>query len=244
VCLLTGAGGVLGREFCDRWRHELDIVAVHRRRAPGPATQHQQFIDPLSPARGHPRNTDPVYAVQADLTEPGEIERVVELALARFGQVDLLVNSAVHVRHDRLTSVAGAADLLRDHFELNTVVPTQLVAALAQSAWLHQRRDNECRGRNVVNVSSLAGLGLAPGIGLAPYSASKAALNMLTGHLAAELAPVGIRVNAIAPTSFPSRIPTAAVCDGVVELDRSDLSGVVLAMDEHGTWELAAPGHW
>jgi NAD(P)-dependent dehydrogenase (short-subunit alcohol dehydrogenase family) len=232
VCLLTGAGGVLGRAFCERWRNEFDIVAVHRRRAPDAPSQREHPIDPLDPsANGHGRA---VFAIESDLTRPGELARVVELALARFGRVDLVVNAAVHVRHERLTTAAIDPELLRRHFELNVSVPVELVALLAKTSWLFDREANEAYGRNVVNVSSLAGLGLAAGMGLAPYSASKAALNMLTGHLAAELGPVGIRVNALAPTSFPRLVPTETVCDAVVHLDRSDLTGAVVALDEHG----------
>jgi len=238
VCLLTGAGGVLGQDFCRRWRHDYAIVAVYRRRPPRAPSQGAGLVDPLAPGAALPDNRSPVFAVQSDLDADAEVERVVELALARFGQVDLLVNAAVHVRHDRLTSLAGSADFLDTTFSVNVTLPARLAAVLAREHWLHRRAENEAWGRNVVNLSSMAAFGLVPGAGLSAYSASKAALNLLTAHLAYEFGGFGVRVNALAPTSFPRLIPTSAVSDAIVDLDRSDLTGTLVQLDEHGTREL------
>lgn len=235
VCLLTGAAGVLGADFCRRWRHDYAIAAVYRNGALPVATQDERFVDPTAPSRAPAVNDEPVFGIRADLGEPDELERVVELTLARFGRIDLLVNAAVHVRHDRLTSLAVSGALLEDAFAINTTMPIRLAAIVARRFWLHRRADNEAWGRNVVNVSSMAAFGVVPGVGLSAYSASKVALNMLTGHLAAELAPVGVRVNALAPTTFPRLVPTAQVTDALVDLDRSDLSGMIVQLDEYGT---------
>lgn len=238
VCLLTGAAGVLGSDFCRRWRHDYDIVAVHRGGRLPVASQDEWLVDPLAPATSLPEDANPVFAVRADLSEPEEPERVVELALARFGRIDLLVNAAVHVHRDRLCGLASSGALLDDAFALNATLPIMLAAVACRRFWLHRREDNEAWGRNIVNLSSMASFGLVAGVGLSAYSASKAALNMLTGHLAAELQPVGVRVNALAPTSFPRLIATSAVSEAVVDLDRSDLTGSIVQLDEHGSREI------
>jgi NAD(P)-dependent dehydrogenase (short-subunit alcohol dehydrogenase family) len=62
---------------------------------------------------------------------------------------------------------------------------------------------------------------------------------MLTAHLAAELRPIGVRANVLAPTSFPQIIPTSVVSKAAVDLDRSDLSGVIAQLDEHGSEEIS-----
>lgn len=234
VCLLTGAAGVLGADFCRRWRHDYAIAAVYRNGVLPVATRGERFVDPLAPRRSLAANDEPVFGIRADLRKPDELERVVELTLARFGRIDVLVNAAAHVHPDRLISLAVSGAPLDDAFAVNTTMPIQLAAIVARRFWLYRREDNEAFGRNVVNVSSMAAFGVVPGVGLSAYSASKVALNMLTGHLAAELAPVGVRVNALAPTTFPRLIPTALVSDAVVDLDRSDLSGMIVQLDEHG----------
>jgi NAD(P)-dependent dehydrogenase (short-subunit alcohol dehydrogenase family) len=234
VCLLTGAAGVLGSDFCRRRRRDYDIVAVYRDRRPDVATQDDWPVDPLTPEVTIAEQRDPVFSVHADLRDSDEIDRVVELALARFGRIDLVVNAAVHVDRDRLTSLASSADMLAETFAVNATMPIAVAAVVARRFWLHRRAENEACGRNVVNISSMASFGVVAGIGLSAYSASKVALNMLTGHLAAELRPIGVRVNAIAPTSFPRLVPTSVVTDAVVDVDNSDLTGTVFQLDETG----------
>lgn len=239
VCLLTGASGVLGAEFCRRWRHDYNVVAVHRATPLPVASQEERLIDPVAPQSLLPQNENPVFAVRSDLRDLVELERVVDLALARFGRIDLLVNGAVHVSRDRLTSLASSSELLDEAFAVNATLPVLLAAVVCRRFWLHRREDNEAWGRNVINLSSMASFGVVAGLGLSAYSASKAALNMLTGHLAAELRPIGVRVNALAPTSFPQLIPTSRVADAIVDLDRSDLTSTVVQLDEDGVREIS-----
>lgn len=241
VCLLTGAAGVLGSDFCRRWRHAYDVVAVVRGGRLPVASQEEWPIDPLDPHARLPEAEDPVYAIRSDLRDPDELERVVDLALGRFGRIDLLVNAAVHVHRDRLTSLASSSELLDETFAVNATLPILLAAMVCRRFWLHRRAENEAWGRNVVNLSSMASFGVVPGVGLSAYSASKVALNMLTAHLAAELAPIGVRANALAPTSFPQLVATSAVSDAIVDLDRSDLTGRVVQLDEHGVREALSP---
>jgi NAD(P)-dependent dehydrogenase (short-subunit alcohol dehydrogenase family) len=235
VCLLTGAAGVLGADFCRRWRHDYDIVAVYRGGRLLAPTEDEWLVDPLAPCALLPDDQNPVFGVRSDLRHPEELERVVDLALARFGRIDVLVNAAVHVHRDRLTSLASSSELLDETFAVNATLPIQLAAVVARRLWLHRKNDNEAWGRNVINLSSMASFDVVPGVGLSAYSASQVALNMLTAHLAAELRPIGVRANVVAPTSFPQLIPTSVVSDAVVDLDRSDLTGVVVQLDEHGS---------
>lgn len=233
VCLLTGAGGTLGAEFCRRYADRYDIVAVYRTRRPAVPSQLEQFVDPLEPDVELPENRYRVYAVRAELTSDGEVERVVELALARFDGVDLLVNNAATMALHP-TGVADGDAALRDFatiFDLNVGVPLRLAARLAQRCWARNDLANRAANRNVVNVSSLSGARVYPNAGQALYSASKAALNSLTRHLGAEFAKYGVRVNAIAPDSFPARVPTRQVADAIVRLDDGTETGKVLAVE-------------
>src|SRR4051794_15129839 len=94
VCLLTGAAGIFGDAFCRMARSEFDIAAVCRHRHPQAPSQFQHYRDPLAPGQALAENSDPIFTIEADLRKPGEIDRVVDLALARFGRIDLLVNAA------------------------------------------------------------------------------------------------------------------------------------------------------
>jgi len=241
VCLLTGAAGRLGSDFCRRYRSRYQIVAVYRRRPPNVPHQDVWPVDPLRPGTEPADARERVFALQADLTEESDLIRVVDTTLAVYGRVDLLVNSAVYVRSERLNSVAENPALLDHSFYLNATVPIRLAAMIARRHWLWSRSENEAVGRNVVNVSSAASLGVVPRVGLAAYSASKAALNMLSCHQAEELGPVGIRVNVLTPTSFPGLVPTSAVSDAIVDLDQSGLSGCIVGLDEAGTAIMDGP---
>nr|WP_083905068.1 SDR family oxidoreductase [Nocardia transvalensis] len=230
--MLTGAGGVLGDAFCRAFYQHYDIVAVCRTRTPAAPSQDEWFIDPLNPSEPLPENDSRVFVVRADLTREGEAERVVDLALARFGAVDLLVNNAAHTAMQPRGIVDGdtALNAFDPHFTLNVGVPLRLSTRLAQRCWLHDDAGNRARNRNIVNVSSISGSEVYPG-GQAVYSASKAALNQLTRHLAVEFAEFGVRANAIAPNSFPALVPTEQVVSAVAELDAGTMTGGVYGVD-------------
>ena len=235
VCLLTGAGGRLGSDFCRRYRSQYDIVAVYRRRPPPVAYQDTSPVDPLNPRAGLLADRDRVFAIRANLADDNDLIRMVDMVLAVHGHVDLLVNAAVQARRDRLVSLAERSAWLDNAFYVNALLPIRLAAIIAHRHWLWSRDENAAMGRNIVNISSSASVGLVPHAGLGVYSATKAALNMLSCHLAEELGPVGVRVNVLAPTSFPGLIPTSAVSDAVVDLDQSGLTGCIVGLDETGT---------
>jgi NAD(P)-dependent dehydrogenase (short-subunit alcohol dehydrogenase family) len=228
VCLLTGAGGRLGSDFCRRYGASYDIAAVCRRRRPDVADQDRRYVDPLRPDRRH--DAVEVFTIEADLRRPGEPERVVDTALAHFGRVDLLVSAAAHVERERLTALCESTSFLDDAMYVNATVPALLAASLARAFWDGRRAENVEQRRNVVNVSSGAGLGYVDSPGLAAYSASKVALNFLTCYQAAELRGMGVRVNAIAPTTFPELIPTERVSDQIVSVDSGELNGQIVEL--------------
>jgi len=127
-------------------------------------------------------------AVTADVTEWAQVEAAVEAARARFGPADILVNNAAR-------AIPGAVDAI-DEATWNTVMSTNLT-----SAWRFMRLvvpDMKAAGRGaIVNMSSVQGLtGFE---GWAAYAAAKGGINALTRQTARDLAPFGIRVNAVAP---------------------------------------------
>ena len=115
--------------------------------------------------------------------------RVVEQLVAELGGVDVLVNNAaINTRGSVLEQPLGA---WRETLEVNLLGPVACAQAAARAMVARGR------GGAIVNVSSV--VAQVPLPQAAAYCAAKAGLEMLTRVMAIELAPLGIRVNAVAP---------------------------------------------
>ncbi|MDH6292072.1 SDR family NAD(P)-dependent oxidoreductase [Rhodococcus opacus] len=126
------------------------------------------------------------HAAQVDVTDENSILRLFESVRAAHGRVDIAVNSAG-------ISVAGSiTDLPVDKFRL--VVDVCLTGAFLVIKHAARAMDD---GGVIISLSSLNAR--QPGTGMSAYCSAKAGLAMLTEVAALELAPRGIRVNAIAP---------------------------------------------
>jgi NAD(P)-dependent dehydrogenase (short-subunit alcohol dehydrogenase family) len=129
---------------------------------------------------------DDVLAVAGDVTRATDLHRLVEETRARFGNVDIVVPNAGMAK---VVSFADSTEeAIHEQFSVNFV-------GAVQTARLFLPHINR-GGAILFNTSFLTQVGFP---GLAVYSASKAALKSVAQTLAAELAPQGIRVNAIAP---------------------------------------------
>lgn len=231
VCLLTGASGLLGRAFIARHAEQFEIIAVHRHNDLWVASQELNFVDPLDPERLLVENLRQVFSVRADLSSPEEIDRLTTAALDRFGQVDMLINAAAYRRWSGLLD-DWALDDAEWHFAVNVVAPLRLAVSLADKFWRTRGDENVAANRHVLNISSTAGSFVYPDLGQTLYSASKAALDYATYHMAAEFWNIGIRVNGVAPNTFPGIVPTERVLDEMLALDKSTDTGRVVIVDQ------------
>lgn len=237
VCLLTGASGLLGRTFCATYRDRYDIVAVCRRERPWFPAQDARVVDPLDPARDVGENAHPIFALRADLLRRGEPRRVVETTLARFGQLDLVVNAAMATVWSPMLASYDLVNSTAAQFALAVDVPLRLATIAASLSWQADAARNRERNRNVVNVSSVAAMRVYRGSGQSVYAAAKAAMNQLTAHMAVEFAAVGVRVNAMAANSFPQLVSTQRAADAIHALDASERTGALLVVDgEQDEW--------
>jgi NAD(P)-dependent dehydrogenase (short-subunit alcohol dehydrogenase family) len=234
VCLFTGAGGALGEMFCRMFGAHYDIVAVLGRRVPQIVTQHQWWVDPLMPNAPLVENRSGVYAIQADLTDEADLRRVVEVTLARFERIDVLVNAAAVGFWAPMLDGGQLLETAQQQFETHVILPLRLSTLIADYFWRDREAENRQYNRAVVNISSTAGIYIYPGFGQSIYSASKAALNYLSMHMGDEFNNIGVRVNALAPTSFPSLIPTEIAAEGIRRLAESDANGRILILDVNG----------
>ena len=130
-----------------------------------------------------------VLAVPADVSRAADVDALVSAALSRHGRLDALVANA---------GVAGQEPFLElTEAGLDTVLGVNVKGVVFCGQAAARAMAGQDGGGKIVNVASVAGVVPAPGI--AAYSASKAAVTMLTRSMALELGPRGIRVNAVAP---------------------------------------------
>jgi NAD(P)-dependent dehydrogenase (short-subunit alcohol dehydrogenase family) len=118
-----------------------------------------------------------------------EIETVVRRTTDELGRIDIVVNNAATSPAAR-PLIAGTPELFDKVYAINVRGPLHLACLAA--AWMADHG-----GGSIVNVISVGGLRPGPTIGL--YCSSKSALQSLTRVMAQEWAPLGVRVNAIAP---------------------------------------------
>jgi NAD(P)-dependent dehydrogenase (short-subunit alcohol dehydrogenase family) len=173
VGLVTGAGGGIGREIARRFAREGMAVAVLDSDRAAAETVAGE-IDGLT--------------LSADVISPDEVRGAVEAVLARFQRIDVLVNNAgvAWMGPALEMPLAALQEILRVNVEGVFIVSRAVLPhMIAQGSG------------SVVNLASWAGK--TGNAFFAGYSASKFAVIGLTQALAREMAPHGIRVNAICP---------------------------------------------
>jgi NAD(P)-dependent dehydrogenase (short-subunit alcohol dehydrogenase family) len=129
-------------------------------------------------------------AVTADVTQPGQVQRAVDEVLSRLGQVDVLVNNAGACIHRPALEVTE--EEWRSVMDVN-------VDGLWHCSQAFGRQMVAQRSGVIVNIGSISGQIVNRPQWQPAYNASKAAVHQLTKSLAAEWAPYGVRVNALAP---------------------------------------------
>jgi NAD(P)-dependent dehydrogenase (short-subunit alcohol dehydrogenase family) len=177
VAIVTGASSGIGRAAAQTFgRAHASVVAVGREIA-----ALDQVAASVRASGGR------CETVTADVTADDAAARIVRAATDAFGGIDVLVNAAGIIGSGGVeTTSDGMWDTM---FAINVRAPFRLMREAAPH--LVARRGA------IVNVSSVTGLRAFPG--LAAYCASKSAVDQLTRCAALDLAPKGVRVNAINP---------------------------------------------
>ena len=129
--------------------------------------------------------------VPTDVTSDADIDRLVMVAMERFGRLDILVSGAAAFEDERL-------DTTRELW--NRVLDVNVTSAAVLTAKTAERMP---RGGAIVHIASVSGRHAQPT--RVVYNTSKAALLMLVKAAAVQLAPRGIRVNAVSPGWMWSR---------------------------------------
>jgi len=131
-----------------------------------------------------------VSALTVDITDDAQVQQMVSGAVDALGGLDILVNNAGACFHNPSWDATDA--------EWDAVFSTN-VRALWTCSLRAGRHMADAGGGSIINIGSISGLIVNRPQWQAPYNASKAAVHQLTKSLAAEWAPQGIRVNAVAP---------------------------------------------
>jgi short-subunit dehydrogenase len=175
VCIVTGASSGIGAATARMLADSGALVVLAARRA-----------DRLSSLASELPNA---LAVPTDVTNPSHVSALVRRCVDAFGRIDVLVNDAGQGLH------VGITDLelpdFRAVLELNVVAPLSLM----QAVFPYMQAGG---GGAIVNVSSATTLRAIPGLG--GYSATKAALNMLSGVARLEFEAAGITVSVMYPS--------------------------------------------
>jgi NAD(P)-dependent dehydrogenase (short-subunit alcohol dehydrogenase family) len=177
VALVTGATSGIGRATALRFAEAGAHVAIVGRNA-------QALKGVAEEIQLHENET---LAIRADVTVQPIARRIVAQTVERFGGIDVVVNAAGHLVSGTLEETALAT------WDAMMNVNLRAVFNLMQQVIPHLAK----RRGNIVNVSSVTGLRAFPGV--LAYCVSKAGLDQLTRCAALELAPKGVRVNAVNP---------------------------------------------
>jgi NAD(P)-dependent dehydrogenase (short-subunit alcohol dehydrogenase family) len=174
VAIITGAGSGIGRATAIALASKGYRLTLCGRRT--------------SPLHETAKLAGNGLTVAADVTQPSDIDRIVENTLSEFGRIDAVVNNA------GLAPVCSVEEMSIENW--HAVIDTNLSAAfyLSKAVWPIFKRQG---GGAVVNLSSIAARDPFPGF--LAYGTAKAGLNLFSLALAREGANIGVRVYTIAP---------------------------------------------
>ncbi len=179
VAIVTGAGRGIGRAIALGFAREGAALVVNYSRSVGPA---QELVGLIQEAGGK------AVAVQADVKELAEHDRLVSAALERFGSLNILVNNAgIEIHEPFLKATVETWDLT--------------LGVNLKGAYFLSRKAAEAMlrfgGGKIINISSVHDF--APLRNRAIYSITKGGMMMMTKSLALELGEHRINVNSISP---------------------------------------------
>jgi 3-oxoacyl-[acyl-carrier protein] reductase len=181
VAVVTGGNGGLGQRICHALASAGANIAVVYAQS---ANEAGAVADEMR------KHSVEAQAFQCDLTQPAQIQRLVDDVVKRFGRLDILINDAAYNKAIPFKDLDGlTTEEWSRIIDVNLTGPMHAIKAVAPVM------KSQGRGR-IVNISSIAGL--YPGGSSIAYAVSKAGLIHLTRCMAVALAPE-VLVNCVAP---------------------------------------------
>jgi 3-oxoacyl-[acyl-carrier protein] reductase len=222
VAIVTGCTGGLGQRICRAFAAESTHVAGVYVQSKEQAEAFTREWSALGPR---------CIAIQADVNDPTQIQRLVDQVMQAYGRIDILVNNAAYNQLVPFKDLEGLTLDIWDRILLSNLT-SPLMCSKAVAPIMKQQQ----RGR-IVNVTSIAGL--APLGSSIAYAVSKAGLIHLTRCLAVALGPE-VAVNAVAPGTMMGTRMTTRLDPALVErttknaalqkpVERDDVAQQILA---------------
>lgn len=189
TALITGVNRGIGRAIAEAFAQAGASLIVHSRSQTAAFTE-----DMLTLAARH---KVAVEHVAFDMMDVSGMKAAINTALPPGRKIDVLVNNA-GIAHGGLFQMTPVS-VVRSVFDVNFFAQLELTQLMV-------RRMSRQKAGAIVNIGSIAGLDLAAGN--VAYGVSKAALMAFTQTLAAEVGPMGVRVNAVAPGLVDTEMAT------------------------------------
>lgn len=179
VGLVTGSSRGIGRQLALALAEAGADVIVNYNSSEKAAREAVEQIEALGRR---------AIAVRASVTRKDQVERLVNTAEEEFGRLDILVNNAGGF------PIKPFLEVSEEEWDEALALDLKSVFLCSQAALktMRQRRQG-----SIINIASVSGL--VGAVGMVPYSAAKGGVIAFTKALAREAAPLGIKVNAIAP---------------------------------------------
>ena len=203
VAVVTGGNGGLGQRIC----HALAAAGANI------AVVYAQSADGAEKVAADLLQHDVQAATfQCDVTQPAQVQRMVEQVLKRFGRLDILINDAAYNKSIPFSDLDGLTiEEWSKIIDVNLTGPMHVIKAVAPVM------KKQGRGR-IVNIASIAGL--IPGGSSIAYAVSKAGLIHLTRCMSVALAPE-VLVNCVAPGLLEGTRATANLSNAQIERSAS-----------------------
>jgi len=181
IALVTGGGTGIGAAIATTFAREGAKVTITGRRK----DILDEIADAIAAAGGH------ALAVPGNVTDEADVQHAVQVTLAAFGRIDVLVNNAGSLLH------AGPLHETADEIWDGVMdVFLKGVFRFSRAVIPHMQRQ---RGGSIINIGSVLGLKASIAFPVHPYAVAKAGVAMLTKTIAAHYAKDGIRCNCVAP---------------------------------------------
>jgi len=207
IALITGGGRGIGRAIALELSAEGAAVAINDIDG-GRAMQVAREIETRG---GNP------LAVEADVSQKAQVDRMVEEVVGRFGRIDVLVNNA------GIAPFIEFLDATEEVWDRTIAINTKGIFLASQAVGREMAKRGT--GGRIINITSISGIRATDKLQV-PYCVSKAGANMLTKAMALALAPHGITVNAILPGTIETDLNREILADEALRkgvIDRTPL---------------------
>ncbi|ETT60138.1 SDR family oxidoreductase [Paenibacillus sp. FSL H8-0457] len=226
VAIVTGASRGIGREIAERLAENGAEVVVNYASSPAKA---EEVVGRIKQGGGEAR------AIQADISQVAEIERLFRETIEAYGGIDILVNNA------GIMTTKPIAAMTEEDFDQQFAINVKGTYFAIQQAFHHMNS-----GGRIINFSTSVSGQMFPTYSV--YAGTKGAVEQFTRQLAKEFGPKGITINAVAPGPVNTELFTVGKSEeqiaGIVSMNSfgrmgepADIAGVVLFLaSEESKW--------